>query len=52
MQALQEQTKHVFDDISEEDLQKMVSAIEQGGLSEEKLVAAYLDQAGEKSEEK
>jgi hypothetical protein len=50
MNALQEQTKHVFDGMSEEDMKKLVGAIEQGGLSEEKLVAAYLDQKKEPEE--
>lgn len=52
MNALQEQTKHMFDDMSEEDLKKISDALEQGGLSEEKLVAAYLDQTKENREEK
>lgn len=50
MNALQEQTKHVFDGLSEEDMKKLVGAIEQGGMSEEKLVAAYLDQKKEPEE--
>ena len=52
MNALQEQTKHMFDDMSADDLKKISSALEQSGLSEEKLVAAYLDQMKEQKEEK
>lgn len=51
MNELQEHTKHMFDDMSEEDLKKISDALEQGGLSEEKLVAAYLDQTKENREE-
>lgn len=50
MNALQEQTKHVFDGMSDEDMKKLVGAIEHGGMSEEKLVAAYLDQKKEPEE--
>lgn len=50
MANLEEQTKHVFDGLSEEDMKKLVGAIEQGGMSEEKLVAAYLDQKKEPEE--
>lgn len=47
MNDLQEQTKHMFDGLTEEDMQKLSAAMADGGLDEQKLVAAYLAQTHE-----
>lgn len=44
LNALQEQTKDLFGSLSEEDMQKLAAAVADGGVDEEKLVAAYISQ--------
>lgn len=51
MEEMRDSTKAVFDGITQDDLKNLMSAIGSGGLDEQKLVQAYIEQAKNKDEQ-
>lgn len=44
MEEMRDNTKEIFGEITQSDLKNMMSAVSNGGLDEQKLVSAYLEQ--------
>ena len=51
MEEMRDNTKSIFDGITQDDLKNLMGAITSNGLDEQKLVQAYIEQAKSKDEQ-